>query len=913
MAPPNEPNITGSGAIPTPSTSGKGRLAKMTQEATALSGALAGIAKSLTDIAIKGSAASAALKGLKGGGATGGVTTPVTPGSHNHPTMNYSSPGSSTGSNTRYALAPSASGAGGAGGLSPMEYLQAESPGMAKGVGAFSAVMSVVGAGVSSMDERIARGYAYSSSADKMSVMYQQITGMSNSGVRNAYRQPLTNYRLGATGINSLMGMQASTGISALGQASTVEGMNALSGYSLGAEGVTNMVTNLGSAQTANRMFMTTGMSLYKPGGGQRSGTEVIQNLARASGLMGLKNMEGALQQGSNIRARLADMGADSQMQDLVIQYAMANKQFGAKGGKGMYDPSNKGQRKMMGIEDNFATQIEETTRVKVNREEDFYGRQQDNFANLEKATQSLEKMFGKLEDKLSGIIGKGIDTKPKRNMLSSVGKVAGIGLTIAGAATLNPGLIAAGVGITAASDAIGDPGTGRNLPTMGDPPPSDKRETVAKLHPNMRQRVEQMVAASGGRVSIGNGYRSPAEQEAMFRSRYRKTSSPTDSNGKKNWEWAGSYWEHVSGAQAAPPGRSMHEIGLAADLSGDMAWVQANAGRFGLKHFAGMGEPWHVQPAEFPNGRSEYEKQGRPWGGAPMSSASGPAGGEHGGSTSGGNTTNSGITTASLSGMSMSDALATFRAAGTLGSTGLSGGTGSPRRRRGVGTATSTSGAFTGAFTNGGMARSGVDIQQWSTDFLNRVGAPVTAANLEAMSAWIASEGTRAAYNPLAVKSSPKDPADVALGQWSKFNNEGSGVKNFANYEQGMRMNVFHMQNYGKRVINALQNSSNDPYAVAEAVNKMYASWGGNAVMSSVLKSRKIPQASSDQTGDAVAMGSARSGGSATFQGGATFNISPVININGSANPHVDAQVIAQEVTMIIEREMRMRSMRSA
>jgi hypothetical protein len=210
-------------------------------------------------------------------------------------------------------------------------------------------------------------------------------------------------------------------------------------------------------------------------------------------------------------------------------------------------------------------------------------------------------------------------------------------------------------------------------------------------------------------------------------------------------------------------------------------------------------------------------------------------------------------------------------------------------------------------------MARSGVDIQQWSTDFLNRVGAPVTASNLEAMSAWIASEGTRAAYNPLAVKSAPKDPADVALGQWSKFNNDGSGVKNFASYEQGLRMNVFHMQNYGKRVINALTNNSNDPYAVAEAVNKMYSGWGGNKVMAEVLQSRKIPQTSSAQTGDPVAMGSARSGGSATFQGGATFNISPVINVNGSGNPQADAQIIAREVTMIIEREMRLRNMRNA
>ena len=890
-----------------------------------LGGITAGMEK-LTDASRK---AGAAIKGTMGGRGSGhkaslasGYNAPMSNGSADDDTAR---PGYM--SRTISGAGRLLSG-GGVGWSARMEGL-ADNPAIGK-ADAFGAIASgigqVIGAGVGALDARIARGYAYSSSADKMSVMYQQITGMSNAGVRNAYRQPLTNYRLGEGGINTLLGMQASTGIGALNQASSAEGLNALSGYSLGTQGVANMLTNMGSAQTANRMFMTTGMSIYKPGGGQRTGTEVIQNLARSSGLTGLKNIEGALQQGSNTRARLSDMGVDTATQDLVIQYAMANQQYGAKGGKGMYDPSDKNQRRMVGIEDNFSTQMEETTRVKTSREEDFYGTQEKSFAKLEKATQSLEKTFGKLEERMKDIVGMAIETKSKRGPVGGILKTLGplvsaigMGVAVLSAPTgvgplIGAGMIAAGAGMTASGAALGDPGPGRNLPSMGKTGDPNTSAKTSKLHPTMRQRVEQLVAASGGKVGIGQAYRSKAEQESMFRSRYRKTSSPTDKSGNKNWQWDGSYWEHVSGAQAAPPGRSMHEIGLAVDLTGDMDWISANSARFGLKNFTSLGEPWHVQPSELPGGRSEYEKMGRPWGGEPMSSSGGGSDDSEHGKGNKHLVMDAGISVFNLKGMSMSDSIESFRAGGILGSTGLSGGTGSKVRSTRSGGSVSGSGStFTGAFNNGGMARSGVDIKQWSTDFLNRVGAPVTASNLEAMSAWIASEGTRAAYNPLAVKSSPTDPADVALGQWSKFNNEGSGVKNFASYEQGLRMNVFHMQNYGKRVINALKSSSNDPYAVAESVNKMYASWGGNKVMSSVLKSRGIPMGTA-QTGDPMPRtANAGSGGNTTFKSGSTFNIAPIINVNSSGNSYVDAEVIAREVTMILEREIRIKELRMA
>ena len=58
-----------------------------------------------------------------------------------------------------------------------------------------------------------------------------------------------------------------------------------------------------------------------------------------------------------------------------------------------------------------------------------------------------------------------------------------------------------------------------------------------------------------------------------------------------------------------------MHELGLAADLVGDLKWVVDNAGQFELRSFASVNdEPWHVQPVELPTRRTEYEQQGSPW-----------------------------------------------------------------------------------------------------------------------------------------------------------------------------------------------------------------------------------------------------------------------------------------------------------
>jgi hypothetical protein len=107
--------------------------------------------------------------------------------------------------------------------------------------------------------------------------------------------------------------------------------------------------------------------------------------------------------------------------------------------------------------------------------------------------------------------------------------------------------------------------------------------------------------------------------QKALFLSRYTP-----DPNGSMLYQ--GQRYSKLPGvASAAPPGRSMHELGLAADLTGDLDWISANCASFGLKNFKDIGsEPWHVQPVELPNSRAEYEREGAAW--AKVTQAKAPA-----------------------------------------------------------------------------------------------------------------------------------------------------------------------------------------------------------------------------------------------------------------------------------------------
>jgi peptidoglycan hydrolase-like protein with peptidoglycan-binding domain len=132
-------------------------------------------------------------------------------------------------------------------------------------------------------------------------------------------------------------------------------------------------------------------------------------------------------------------------------------------------------------------------------------------------------------------------------------------------------------------------------------------------MHPTMQERVQALMEDSGGKVGWGQGVRTPQQQLQLFLERH----SP-DPKGTIVWNGQ-TYSRHPGVAAAVPPGRSMHEVGLAADMAGDFTWLGNNVARFGLMTFADVNkEPWHVQPVELPKGRQQYEQQGSKWGAYP-------------------------------------------------------------------------------------------------------------------------------------------------------------------------------------------------------------------------------------------------------------------------------------------------------
>lgn len=106
----------------------------------------------------------------------------------------------------------------------------------------------------------------------------------------------------------------------------------------------------------------------------------------------------------------------------------------------------------------------------------------------------------------------------------------------------------------------------------------------VAELQEPLRTAVETLIRDSGGRVYLVSGRRSNAEQISL-----RKAHCGTS---------AYDVFDKPSSQCSPPtakPGTSKHETGQAADLGGDLAYVESRAGELHIKQTVN-GERWHFE-----------------------------------------------------------------------------------------------------------------------------------------------------------------------------------------------------------------------------------------------------------------------------------------------------------------------------
>ncbi|MEA2460201.1 MAG: hypothetical protein QOH90_378 [Actinomycetota bacterium] len=124
--------------------------------------------------------------------------------------------------------------------------------------------------------------------------------------------------------------------------------------------------------------------------------------------------------------------------------------------------------------------------------------------------------------------------------------------------------------GVTAEARAVADPaGFG---PATG--------EGQMALDPRLAHAIGRVIDASDGAVQLGSGVRDRAEQEALWDAALERYGDPEIAD-----DWV------------ARPGSSMHELGLAVDLQGDVETAARLVEELGLPLWRPMAyEPWHFE-----------------------------------------------------------------------------------------------------------------------------------------------------------------------------------------------------------------------------------------------------------------------------------------------------------------------------
>ena len=779
--------------------------------------------------------------------------------------------------------AAGAAGGGGAGGGLSGALMMSGNPYIAAGAAAIKTINAFrdsVSKQLATLDARIERNYDRSLEADRLAVLYQQTRGVSQQQYYDRFRKPLQQYRLGVGGINTLLGLQATTGLNAQKMAPGVEAFRTITGYGMSTADVASMLQNMASPEVNNRMTMTMGTGLYGPGGVQRNPMAVMQQIVKATGLTNERVLAGAQQQGSMTRARLSAMGVPPEMQDLVIQYAMENLQFQKRTGgtQGMYDPSNRQQMRIMGIDKNFATEREVTDTRRELREESFYNKQKGAFATNERNLQAMTDLTKKIEELTAAIIGARISTK-NNPIVRGLSKGFGSAFRM--------------------FDILGDPverGVGSRATASGGARPRSSGGDHG-LHSTFAERLNRLMAERPS-ITINGGYRSAADQRTMFLSRYSKTSEDT------GIYWNGSFWKKTSSApDAAPPGMSMHELGLAADMhlptKEDEAWLVQNAARFGLKTFADViNEPWHVQPAELPNSRRDYEKAGAPWGrpaGATQFDATARFDGKMGGTT---DSVSRVIMTTSQ--MSLADSLALAREGTLMALGGGASGRMVAVRGRRVVTREDISGRGTSTVPSSSQIPAGFKFRTTPSygGWGYYVPTNFTDADLEALHLHEQKDWTRVVKNA--------DGTLMGGFAMNQYNWDRAGGKRFA---KSPHLATPEQQ---KQVAKYLLDELN-AHNGFESIVRGNVAWPGAGKLKSIdLPANVGTSTTYGPSGDPL-IPSKSTGATVVVEGsGGGITIAPNIYIQSGGNTTADAQRAAEEVANIVTRRLKSATLRS-
>jgi hypothetical protein len=123
-------------------------------------------------------------------------------------------------------------------------------------------------------------------------------------------------------------------------------------------------------------------------------------------------------------------------------------------------------------------------------------------------------------------------------------------------------------------------------------------RSHIDGMDPRLAERLAALLGAAPGQATIYSGYRDPKHQQMLFERAVAKYGSP---QAARKW--------------VAPPGKSQHNAGSAADLRFASPqvreFVHQNAAKYGLAFPLGH-EPWHVELAGARDGNAaEYAPSG--------------------------------------------------------------------------------------------------------------------------------------------------------------------------------------------------------------------------------------------------------------------------------------------------------------